>query len=93
MHLGPLCPISIHGSPVALLKFQMAPQTYILNILWLQEERVLMHMAELTQVLTPTQHMWQVCIGTCSSNTTYVVGLKSLVNGTRKQTKRKIQTN
>ena len=35
MHLGlnwggPLCPISIYGSPVALLKFQMAPRLILL---------------------------------------------------------------
>jgi hypothetical protein len=35
MHLGlietgPLCPISNHGSPVALLKFQMAPMFMLL---------------------------------------------------------------
>jgi len=31
MHLVcPLCPISIYGSPVALLKFQMAPRLILL---------------------------------------------------------------
>jgi hypothetical protein len=34
---GPLCPISVYGSPVALLKFQMATQTFTLDVLWLQE--------------------------------------------------------
>jgi hypothetical protein len=28
--MGPLCPISIYGSPVALLKFQMAPRLILL---------------------------------------------------------------
>jgi hypothetical protein len=28
--IGPLCPISIHGSPVNLLKFQMAPNLMLL---------------------------------------------------------------
>ena len=28
--MGPLCPISIHGGPVALLKFQMAPRLILL---------------------------------------------------------------
>jgi hypothetical protein len=28
--MGPLCPISIYGSPVALLKFQMAPRFILL---------------------------------------------------------------
>jgi hypothetical protein len=28
--MGPLCPISIHGSPVTLLKFQMAPRLILL---------------------------------------------------------------
>jgi len=27
---GPLCPISIYGSPIALLKFQMAPRFMLL---------------------------------------------------------------
>jgi hypothetical protein len=30
MHLGPLCPISDQGSPVALLKLQMAPRLILL---------------------------------------------------------------
>jgi len=28
--MGPLCPISIHGGPVALLKFRMAPRLILL---------------------------------------------------------------
>ena len=28
--MGPMCPISIYGSPVALLKFQMAPRLILL---------------------------------------------------------------
>jgi hypothetical protein len=28
--MGPFCPISIYGSPVALLKFQMAPRLILL---------------------------------------------------------------
>jgi len=28
--MGPLCPILIHGRPVALLKFQMAPRLILL---------------------------------------------------------------
>jgi hypothetical protein len=44
--MGSLCPISIYGSPVAILKFQMAPQTYTLDVLWLQEEGAQIHMFE-----------------------------------------------
>jgi hypothetical protein len=29
--MGPLCPVSIHGSPVALLQFQMAPRLILLR--------------------------------------------------------------
>jgi len=28
--MGPLCPVSIHGSPVTLLEFQMAPRLILL---------------------------------------------------------------
>ena len=28
--MGPLCPVSIHGNPVTLLKFQMGPRLLLL---------------------------------------------------------------
>jgi hypothetical protein len=37
LYTDPLCPISNQGSPEALLKLQMAPQAYTLNILRLQK--------------------------------------------------------
>jgi len=43
--MGPLCPISIYGSPVTLLKFQVAPRLYTLDVLWLQEEGAQIHMS------------------------------------------------
>jgi len=36
--MGPLCHISIYGSPVTLLNFQLTPQIYTLDVLWLQKE-------------------------------------------------------
>jgi hypothetical protein len=33
------------SSPVALLKFQMAPRLYILDVLWLQEEGAQIYMS------------------------------------------------
>jgi hypothetical protein len=44
--MGPLCPVSIQGSPVTLLKFQMAPQTYTLDVLWVQNEGAQICMSE-----------------------------------------------
>jgi hypothetical protein len=41
-----MCPISIYGNPVTLLKFQMVPQNYTLDVLWLQEEAAQIHMSE-----------------------------------------------
>jgi len=35
---GPLCPISIHGSPVTLLKFQMLPRLTLLAFSGFKEE-------------------------------------------------------
>jgi len=38
--------MSNHGIPVTLLKSQMAPKLYALNVLWLQEKGAQLHMAE-----------------------------------------------
>ena len=54
---GPLCPISICGSPVALLKFQMAPRLNALNVLWLQEKGAQIHMSEWSQSFTLTKYV------------------------------------
>jgi len=43
---GPLCPMSNQGSPEALLKLQMAPQTYTLDVLRLQEKGAQICMSE-----------------------------------------------
>jgi hypothetical protein len=50
MHLGlkagPLCPMSNQGSPEALLKLQMTPKAYTLNVLRLQEKGAEICMSE-----------------------------------------------
>ena len=43
--MGPLCPISIYGSPVALLKFQMAP-------------RLILLMSSGSKKKSPDTHVW-----------------------------------
>jgi len=48
--------MSNHGSPVALLKFQMAPHAYTLNIIRLQKQGAQMHMPERDQGLTFTKN-------------------------------------
>jgi len=60
MHLGlnwwaPLCLISINGSPHTLLKFQIAPRLYTLDVLWLQEEGAQIHMSQWSQSFTLTE--------------------------------------
>jgi len=62
MHPGlnrraPLCPMSNHGSPVTLLKFQMAPQAYAFSILWLKEKWAQIRMSEWGQSLTFTKNV------------------------------------
>ena len=47
-----LCPISIYGSPVLLLRFQMAA-TLTLNVLWVQEEGAQIRMSEWSQGFAP----------------------------------------
>jgi hypothetical protein len=54
---GPLCLITIYGSLVTLPKFQMAPKTYSLYILWLQKEGAQIRTPKRSQGFTPTKDM------------------------------------
>jgi hypothetical protein len=52
---GTLCPITIYGSLVTLLEFQMAPRLTIFNIILLQKGDQI-HMPKRSQGFTPTKN-------------------------------------
>ena len=53
----PLCPKPISREPLSLTKVPSCPQTYTLNILWLQKEGAQVHMSERGQSLN-SQRIW-----------------------------------
>jgi hypothetical protein len=44
--MGPLCPMSNHGSPVTVLKFQMTPKLVLLMLSGSKKKRAQIHMSE-----------------------------------------------
>jgi len=70
---GPLCPISIHGSPIALLKFQMAPRLILLMSCGSKKKEPRYTRLSETKALH-SQRMWAEVYPQCSTCVTWFHG-------------------